>query len=178
MQRQIALLRGINLGGRRRIAMADLRYVVEARGYGDVRTHLQSGNVVLSTDAPPAAVERDLEHAIREALRVDTRVLVRTRDELAGIVARNPLADVADDPRRYQVNFLAEEPDPRRVDELAAQALGPERFAIDGRELYAWHPNGVQRSVLAKFVADGRLGVVATARNWSTVTRLLELADA
>jgi uncharacterized protein (DUF1697 family) len=176
MTRQVALLRGINLGSVRRVAMADLRDVVAGCGYGDVRTVLQSGNVVLSSDAAPEEVARELEHAILAKLGVDSRVLVRTRDELAAVVARDPFGDVADDPRRYQVSFLSAEPDARLVRDLAAEDVAPERFVVHGREVYAWHPNGIQRSPLARLLSEDRLGVAATARNWNTVTKLLALA--
>ena len=91
--------------------------------------------------------------------------------------ARNPLGDVATDPKRYQVSFLSAQPDPRAVREIAAVDVAPEEFVVSGREVFAWHPNGIQRSPLAKLLSERRLGVAATARNWSTVTKLLALAD-
>jgi uncharacterized protein (DUF1697 family) len=177
MTRQIALLRGINLGSRRRVAMADLRDLLTGLGYGDVRTLLQSGNVVLSSTASPARLERELGKQITSNLGVDTQVIVRTRDEIAAVIEHNPLAGVADDPKHYQVSFLSAEPDREVVRELAAVDVAPEQVAIRGREIYAWHPEGIQRSPLAKLISDRRLGVTATARNWNTVTKLLALAD-
>jgi uncharacterized protein (DUF1697 family) len=177
MARQIALLRGINLGSRRRVAMAELRDLLNGLGYGDVRTLLQSGNVVLTSTAAPARLERELEAQIAAGLGVDVQVIVRTRDELADVIEHNPLAGVADDPRRYQVSFLSAEPDREIVRELVAADVAPEQVAVRGREIYAWHPEGIQRSALAKLISDPRLGVTATARNWNTVTKLLALAD-
>ena len=104
-------------------------------------------------------------------------VVVRSRAELADVVARDPFAGIAGDPRRYQVTFLSAVLDPARAAELAAVALAPERVIVSGREIYAWHPSGVGPSALAKLLSDRRLGVTATARNWNTVTKLLELAD-
>src|SRR4051794_14376938 len=104
MARQIALLRGINLGSRNRVSMPELRDLLDGLGYGDVRTLLQSGNVVLPSGAGPAKVARDLEKAIAAKLGVESAVVVRTRDELADVIERNPLADVADDRKRYQVS--------------------------------------------------------------------------
>jgi uncharacterized protein (DUF1697 family) len=104
-------------------------------------------------------------------------VVVRTRDELADVVARDPLGEVADDPRRYQVSFLSGMPDAAVIRELEAQDVAPERFVVSGREIYAWYPSGIQRSPLARLLSDDRLGVTATARNWNTVTKLLALAD-
>jgi uncharacterized protein (DUF1697 family) len=175
--RQIALLRGINLARSRRVAMADLRELLAAHGYGDVRTHLQSGNVLLSSDLPPDRLADEVREAMAARFGMEIPVIVRTRDELAAVVERDPLRDVVDDPRRYQVNFLAAEPDPEAVRGLEAHDLLPERVAVVGREAYAWHANGIQRSPLAKLLSDGALGVTATARNWNTVTKLLELAE-
>jgi uncharacterized protein (DUF1697 family) len=177
MAQHIALLRGINLGSQRRVAMADLRELLMRLGYGDVRTHLQSGNALFTSKASPARIRRELEQAVAADLGVDAQVVVRTRDELAEVVERNPLGDVATDPKRYQVSFLSAEPDPRAVREIAAVDVAPEEFVVSGREVFAWHPNGIQRSPLAKLLSERRLGVTATARNWSTVIRLLDLAD-
>jgi len=177
MPRQIALLRGINLGSTRRVRMAELRALVEDLGYEDVRTLLQSGNVVFSSDDEPAAVAGMLEKEIAARLGVETDVMVRTRDELADVIERNPLAGVADNPKRYQVSFLSAQPDPERTRALAEVDVAPERFVVSGREVYAWHPDGLQRSRLVRLLGDKDLGVTATARNWNTVTKLLELAD-
>ena len=104
-------------------------------------------------------------------------VIARTRDELAAVVERNPLADVARNPKRYQVSFLGGELDDSLVEQLAALAGRGERLVADGRELYAWHPDGVARSKLWAKLAGAGLGVKATARNWTTVTALLAMAD-
>jgi len=176
MPRQIALLRGINIRSVRRVSMPELRELLTDLGYDDVRTVMQSGNVVLGSDKSPDGVARDLEKQLAERLGVETDVIVRTRDELARVVERNPLADVATDPRRYQVSFLAAKPGAEVVRELSKLDVEPERVVVSGREVYAWHPNGLQRSPLAKLLTDKELGVTATARNWNTVTKLLELA--
>jgi uncharacterized protein (DUF1697 family) len=178
VMRQIVLLRGVNLGARNRIAMPELRRALEGAGFGDVRTYLQSGNVVLSSDLAADELARRCEREIADAFDLDIDVVVRTRSELARVVRRNPLADVAVDPKRYQVSFLSAPLDRERVRELAALAAPEERFVAAGRELYAWHPAGVARSRLWARLAGRNLGVTATARNWTTVTKLLELADA
>ena len=177
LARQIALLRGINVGSHRRVAMGDLRELLTGLGYGDVLTLLQSGNVVLTSDARPEQLAAELERQIAANLGVDPQVVVRSREELAAVVRLNPLRDVADDPKRYQVSFLSGAPKPDVVRELAAADVAPEQVIVDGREIYAWHPGGVQRSPLVKLLSDRRLGVTATARNWNTVTKLLELAS-
>jgi uncharacterized protein (DUF1697 family) len=173
----IALLRAINLGPSRRIAMADLRVLLDERGYGPVRTHLASGNVLLHSDAAPAELARELEQHLTDAFKLAVPVVVRSRDELADVVSRNPLGGVAAaDPRRYQVTFLSQTPPADLVARIAAAAVAPERVEVSGREVFAWHPDGIG-SALAKLLASPRLGVTATARNWNTVTALLALAD-
>ncbi|HEY7196436.1 MAG TPA: DUF1697 domain-containing protein [Gaiellaceae bacterium] len=177
MGRQIVLLRGINLASKRRVGMAELRKLLEAHGYDDVRTHLQSGNVVLTSRASPSALKRKLEKELADGLRMEIEVFVRTRDELADVVKRNPLGKVADNGSRYIVYFLSAKPSAKVVKELAEADIGPDRVAASGRELYSWHPNGLQRSPLAKLLSGDRLGVSATNRNWNTVTKLLAIAD-
>ncbi len=176
MPTQVALLRGINVGAHKRIAMADLRKLLTELGYGDARTLLQSGNVVLSAEAKPDDLASELEREIVAKLGVKTSAVVRTRKELAAAVARDPLGDVVDRPKLYQVSFLSAKPDSQVMGEIAALDIAPERFVHVGREIYAWHPLGIQRSPLAKLLSDKRLGVTATARNWNTTVKLLELA--
>lgn len=175
MSRYVVLLRGINVGSRRRVAMADLRTLVTAAGYGDVRTHGQSGNVLLSSERSPEALSADIEGVLLDGLGMDLRVVVRASEELADVVARNPLAGVVDDQRRYHVSFLSALLDERRTHELGGVDVAPERVVLSGREIYSWHPQGIHESRLAKLLTDRRLGVTVTARNWNTVTALLEL---
>jgi len=175
-KRQIVFLRGINLGSRNRISMAELRAALTDFGYEDVRTHLQSGNVLLTTAAMPAKLQRDIGREIAKRFGIDVEVVVRTRAELAAVVKRDPLGDVATNRSRYLVNFLAAKPAAAAVRELNKADVSPEQFVVSGRELYAWLPGGVQRSKLNPLI-ERTLGVSATARNWNTVERLLELAD-
>jgi uncharacterized protein (DUF1697 family) len=177
MASRIVLLRGINLGSTNRIAMPALREALAEAGFDDVRTYLQSGNVVLTSRAAPATVARKCKAAIADRFELDIDVVVRTRDELAEIVRRDPLGDVATDPKRYQVSFLSAKPAAEVVRKLEALAVDGERLVASGRELYAWHPKGVARSKLWAALAGRGLGVTATARNWTTVTKLLELAE-
>jgi uncharacterized protein (DUF1697 family) len=176
MDRHIALLRGINLGATRRVAMKDLRERLEAAGYEDVRTLLQSGNVVLGAAEAGATLERDLAAVLRDAFGIDIPIVVRTRDELAEVVARDPFAGRSLDPKLYQVSFLSDEPEPTRVRALEDAVVAPEEVVVLGREVYGWHPGGIARSDLAKLITAKRLGVEVTARNWSTIAKLLDLA--
>src|SRR4051794_32314142 len=135
MPTQIALLRGINLGSNRRIAMGELRELLTGHGYDDVRTLLQSGNIVLSTRLGPEKLARTLERQIAEGLGVDPAVIVRSRDELAAVVDANPLRGVADDPKRHTVYFLSGEPDADAVRSLLEADVAPEAVAAQGREI-------------------------------------------
>jgi uncharacterized protein (DUF1697 family) len=175
--RQVALLRGINIGSRNRIAMPALREALGDAGYEDVETYVQSGNVVLSAGEKAAALEGSLERLIEEHFGLAIPVVVRTRAQLARVVKLNPLGDVASDPKRYQVAFLRGKLPREAAEALNAAAVEPEQVVINGREVYAWHPDGVARSKLWATVASKRLGVDATARNWTTVTTLLEMAS-
>jgi uncharacterized protein (DUF1697 family) len=175
--RYVVLLRGINLGSRNRIPMAELRESLAEAGFKDVQTYLQSGNVVLSSGAKPENVARKCERQIAARFGLDIPVVVRTRDELAGVVHRNPLEKVAKNPKRYQVSFLAANLGAEAMIKLAAAAAPSEQFVVSGREVYAWHPSSIGRSRLWTLLAGQGLGVTATSRNWTTVTKLLELAD-
>ena len=123
------LLRGINIGPRNRIPMPALRELFTSAGFDDVRTYLQSGNVVLSSDADSERLAQECERRIAQAFGLNVDVLVRTRDELARVVRRNPLGEVAVNPKRYQVTFLESELMPDVVDELAALAVAEQAIA-------------------------------------------------
>jgi uncharacterized protein (DUF1697 family) len=157
--------------------MPKLREALGEAGFREVQTYLQSGNVVLSSAAKPETVARKCERAIADAFGLEIPVVVRTRAELAKVVERNPLGDVARNPKRYQVTFLDGKLDPKVVKKLEAAAAKSERFVVSGREVYAWTPAGVARSKLWALLAGRTLGVTGTARNWTTVTALLALAD-
>jgi uncharacterized protein (DUF1697 family) len=176
MSTQIVLLRGINLGPRRRVPMSELRDVLTAAGLRDVRTYVQSGNVVLSTDVTPEHLSIQCRGLIAERFGFDVPVIVRTAAELEAVLARDPLGALVTEPKRYQVVFLSDELPADALAGLAGQAADGERLAAHGRELYAWHPAGIARSKLWNTLAGPALGVTATARNWLTVQALVALA--
>jgi uncharacterized protein (DUF1697 family) len=177
MAQHILLLRGINLASRNRIAMPELRAALTEAGFDDVRTYLQSGNVVLSSPAKADDVVRKVERLIAKEFGLDVPVVSRTRTQLAKVVAANPLQNVAKNPKRYQVSFLAEKPSRNVIRRVEEAAVPPEQVVAVGREIYAWHPETVARSRLWTLLAGQRLGITATSRNWTTVTTLLALAD-
>ena len=177
MARLVVLLRGVNLVRRNRIAMPAFREALEEAGYEDVSTYVQSGNAVLSSRKSAKRVQSEIGQLLADRFGLDVAVLVRTRAELAAVVERNPFGKVATDPKLYQVTFLEVAPSAEVLHKLEAAAAGKERVAQVGRELYAWHADGVGRSKLAALMAGKGLGITATARNWTTVTKLLEMVD-
>jgi uncharacterized protein (DUF1697 family) len=155
--------------------MPELREALGEAGYGEVRTYVQSGNIVLESGEAAEEIGRKVERVIAQRFGLDIPAVVRTQKELAAVVKRNPLAKVASDPKRYQVSFLASELDPEKLKELNTVATESEQLVAKGRELYAWHPDGVARSKLWAKLAGTGLGVTATARNWKTVQTLLDM---
>jgi uncharacterized protein (DUF1697 family) len=175
---RVALIRGINVGKAKRVAMADLRAELERIGYGDVRTLLNSGNVVFTVPAkrkgdPAARVEEVLE----KRLRVPARVIVLTAAELAAAVDGNPLLDRAEsDPARFLVAALAERVDRKGLAALARQDWAPDAFALGKRVAYLWCADGILVSkLLAPF--NRATGDGATTRNWTTMVKLRALAE-
>ncbi|HEX8825263.1 MAG TPA: DUF1697 domain-containing protein [Archangium sp.] len=174
--RQVALLRGINVGRAKRIAMADLRALVEGLGYTDVKTLLNSGNVVFTAPAKAKgnAASR-IEAGITQELGVSSRVTVLTATELASVVAENPLQKVATEPSRLLVTFLSNPADRSKLEPLMRRDWGSEVLALGARAAYIWCPEGILASQLPEAV--GRvLGDAATTRNWATVMKLHALA--
>jgi len=170
--RHVALLRGINVGKARRIAMADVRSLVSTLGYREVRTLLNSGNVVFTV---PRGVRGDPAVRIHEALAsrlgVSARVLVLSAAELGTVVAENPLGAVADNPSRLLVTILANPADRARLVPLGRQDWAPDALALGSRAAYLWCAGGILQSRLAE-AAHRLLGDAATARNWATITKL------
>ncbi|WP_224367990.1 DUF1697 domain-containing protein [Hyalangium versicolor] len=178
MARYIALLRGINVGGNKKVPMAQLRALMEGLGYTGISTLLQSGNAVFtSKEKSSAKVIKQLEAAIAEEFGFEVSVVLRTRDELAAAIQANPLPGAEEDPSHFLVTFLSAMPEPKRLQAINPAAYLPDEFRAVGREIYARFPNGIGTSKLATVFTEAKLGVVPTGRNWNTVKKLLELAD-
>ena len=170
----VALLRGINVGRAKRIAMADLRALVESLGYREVRTLLNSGNVVFSGDARTAGPR--IEKALASRLGVSARVTILSGAELAAVVAGNPFGKIATNPSRYLVAFFPDPAAARKLAPLLKERWEPEAIVIGRRVAYMWCPESILESPL--FEGVGRIakdGV--TTRNWATVTKLHALAS-
>ena len=176
-QRYVALLRGINVGGKNRLPMADLRDIFTAAGCGAVRTYIQSGNAVFeATQDLAEAVPETVALAIGERFGYETSVIVRSGEELRRIAASNPF-DTSGDPRFLLVAFLLDTPTADSVSRLDPDRSPPDEFAVRGSNVYLRYPNGVARSKLTNEYLAGQLQTVSTMRNWRTVLRLLEMVD-
>jgi uncharacterized protein (DUF1697 family) len=167
--RRVALLRGVNVGGRT-VPMAGLREAFEQLGHTNVRTYIQSGNVVFDAKGSTPEVRSALERAIDETFGLAVTVLLRTPAELAKVVAQNPYG-----PDAY-VTFLEVVPDRHRVAALDPVAFAPDEFRVIGREVFLRCPNGYGRTKINNTFFEKKLAIRATTRNWRTVETLLEWA--
>ena len=175
--RYVALLRGINVGGRNRLPMADLREVFTAAGCAEVRTYIQSGNAVFeATHDLAEAVPELVTQAIRHTFGYDTVVVVRSSEEVRRVATSNPF-DTSGDPRLLHVAFLKDTPIAEAVSSLDPDRSPPDEFVVRGRDVYLRYPNGVARSKLTNEYLASRLQTVSTMRNWRTVLKLLEMVD-
>ena len=173
----VSMLRGINVSGRNRIPMADLRALYERHGHSDVTTYVQSGNVVSRAASRGAlAVERAIGRAIADDLGLDVVVLVRTPAQLTTVLDANPFVDAGADPTALHVTFLAAAPAKAKVSALDGDAYSPDVFHVHGREAYLWCPDGYGRTKINNAWFERKLGVAATTRNWKTTTQLRLLA--
>jgi uncharacterized protein (DUF1697 family) len=169
--RFVALLRGVNVSGHRKVPMAELRGLCESIGLGDARTYLQSGNVVFTSEVAPAAVGRALEAAIEAELGVTTT-------ESSASVEHNPFLRASGGTESLYVTFLAAGAAPARravLDQTEVDA-GPDEFAVSGTEVYLSCPGGYGRTKLNNSFFERRLAVTATTRNWKSVVALAEMA--
>jgi uncharacterized protein (DUF1697 family) len=184
MPRYVALLRGINLGGRNRVAMADLRRLTEALGHTEVATYINSGNVIFTSPHTDCGALADaLERAIAESLAVRPTVVVLSRADLAQVIADNPFPDEPD-PRRLHAVFRRLHLAPEAIAAVGearqrARAKGSRDEAVPvGRALFLHTPDGLGRSELAAQLSRSGVQADGTARNWATVTRLAAMLGA
>jgi uncharacterized protein (DUF1697 family) len=176
MTRYVVLLRGINVGKAKRIAMADLRALLTDRGFTDVKTVLQSGNaVVTGPDADPDEHAATVRAGIAERFGMDVRCLVLTGERLHAIVDGHPFAEIADNGSRMFAHVLSAAPDPALLAEHDPVALDPEHTRLGDRVLYQWCPNGLLEAPQVGVYVEKQLGVTVTARNWNTTTKLAGL---
>jgi uncharacterized protein (DUF1697 family) len=176
-RRYVVLLRGVNVGGRGKLPMAQLREICTSLGCTNVSTYIQSGNVILDSELSAERLVEALESALHEAVGFTPRVVVRTPSELSEVLAGNPYPDTED--RYLHIGFMTAKPPAKALAELGDIDVSPEGYRIVGREVYLNYVEGAGRSKkLGKVPFERKLGVGITARNLRTVQKLVSLAEA
>jgi uncharacterized protein (DUF1697 family) len=176
----ISMLRGVNVGGHNKIKMDQLRAVYESLGFRDAQTYIQSGNVVSRADKrDPATACTRIEKGIERNFGFRPSVIVRTASELREVIVRNPFAKRSGiDASRLLVAFLASSPAADALDKVLKMKCEPEELRVSGRELFIYFPNGMARPTLPLATVERTLKISFTGRNWNTVRKLLEMAEA
>ncbi len=172
----IAMLRGVNVGGRR-IKMDALRKLCPALRLRDACTHLQSGNLVFRADGEGAAIARRLETAIEREFGFHSDVIVRTTEEIREVISRSPFGARGLEPSKILVYFLAGEPSAEARTKISRMETSPEELHMHAREVFIYFPNGMARPKLSMAAVDRALQVPGTGRNWNTAVKLLEIAE-
>jgi len=174
--RYVALLRGINVGGKNKVSMERLREIAAALGFTNVKTYVNSGNLAFDTkksDNKKLALK--VHNAIEKELGLDISIMVRSIDEIAGVVAKNPYIGQFDNHKDVHVIFLDREFSKDEKELLLAQANDKEMITVDGRTIYCFLKISIIDSALGKGFIDRKLKIPATARNWRTVEKLANL---
>ncbi len=174
----VALLRGVNVGGKAKVPMPTLRSAIEDVGATDVRTYIQSGNVVFrASDAVARRVPAAIAAAIEKKLGFRVPLVMRTAAELDDVTRNNPFLHAGADPRALHVSFLGDAPAAAKVAALDPNRSPGDKFVVRRREIFLHCPNGVGKTKLTNQYFESRLGTPSTARNWRTVLALLEMAS-
>lgn len=176
MTTRVALLRGINLAGHNKVAMADLRQLATQLGLEDPATYVQSGNLVFETELDEDGTVAALEEALEDRFGFQIPVICRSAEEFDGVATAHPFSDLGLDDRLLQVGFLDREPAEAAEDLIDIGQHAPDRLLGDGREVYLAYPNGSARSKLDHALLERKLGASVTLRNWRTVSKLAALA--
>jgi uncharacterized protein (DUF1697 family) len=175
----ISLLRGVNLGGHRKVKMDELRALYESIGFEDVQTYINSGNVLFRTAGRDLVrLRKRIEDAIERTCGFRSGVILRTPSDLRSVIARNPFAARPGmDASKLAIHFLAADPTAEARQQVLAINAAPEELRIHGRELYVYYPNGMARPKLSLPMVEKTLQTSGTSRNWNTVRKLLEMAE-
>jgi len=175
MTRYALLLRGVNVGRKNSLPMAELRSMLAGIGCADVRTYVQSGNAVFGTTLGAAELTRSIEAALQRYMRRPIATTLRTRTQMKTILGANPFTKIATNPAYLCVTFLSHAPIKSELAPLLAEDWKPELFEAKRKEIYTWHPNGQGRSPLAAALGKLPLRGAVTTRNWNTVLKLSEM---
>ena len=183
MPTHIALLRGINVAGHKMVAMSDLRALVATLGFANVRSLLQSGNLVFRSEGRTAArtsaeIEQLLEAELKKRLKLETDFFVRSAAEWKAVIAKNPFRKEAErDPAHLVAMFLKDSPAAKQVAALEQAIVGREKFRVEGRLAYIVYPDGIGDSKLTNALIDRKLETRGTGRNWNTVLKLAAISE-
>jgi len=179
MNTYISLLRGINVSGRNKIKMADLRGLYESLGFTAVQSYLQSGNVVFtSAETNRDAIRQSIEAAIREAYGFTVPLFILDAADLEQVFTGNPfLTGDSEDPAKLHVTFLAPKPSPEMLGNLTPPANSSDEFHVTGEWAYLFCPNGYSRTKLSNAFFERKLKTTATTRNWKTVSALRNMVN-
>ena len=177
MTRYALLLRGVNVGTKNSLPMAELRAMLVKIGCSGVQTYIQSGNAVFGTKLRPTEATKAIERALEHFMGRPIATALRTHRQMKAIAGANPFAKVATNPAYLCVTFLSHVPTESDMAPLYEEDFDSELFHVAGREIYTWHPNGQGRSPLAAAVGKLSLRGAVTTRNWNTVLKLLDMLD-
>jgi len=180
MQTFISILRGINVSGQKKILMSDLKTLYENLKFKDVKTYIQSGNVVFKSDSkiPDVQLAGKIEKAISAKYNFEVPVIIRTKDELEKIISQNPFAKEKNiDLKKLHVTFLSETPEKEKATQIKEVDFSPDQFLIKGKEIYLHIPSSYGETKLSNKFFENKLKVSATTRNWNTVNKLFEMAS-
>lgn len=178
MSIHIALLRGINVSGQKKIKMAELRVHMEDLGFGHVRTYIQSGNILLESDEFAEVIEEMIAGKIQEVYGFEVPVMVKSPADLKAAIAENPFKeDPEKDTKRFYLTFLAEEPAAEQVAHLATYDFPPEEYHLSGKVVHFYSPDSYGRAKMNNNFFEKKLKVRATTRNWRSTLKLIEMAE-
>jgi uncharacterized protein (DUF1697 family) len=177
MKKFIALLRGINVSGQKKIKMSDLKLLFEEMGFKDVQTYIQSGNVIFSSkEISVDKLELKISSAIKRKFGFDVQVIILSQEEIEYTLKNNPFIKRKKEDDRLYVTFLSNAPSKENIQRLNSTDYSPEEYIIDGKLVYLYLPNGAGKAKINNNLFENKLKVDGTTRNWKTVNALSELA--
>ncbi len=177
MNRKIAILRGINVGGKRKILMADLKALCEKLGWKQIKTYIQSGNVIFDSVESNSELESTLEKAIVEKFGLDVPVIVRSSKELQDSIDKNPFFSKDADINQLHLTFLKEKPANENIEKVFTYNYEPDKFKVDNKDVFLFCEGKYHQSKLTNNLFEKKLKVGATTRNWKTVLKLREISQ-
>ncbi|SMG48820.1 Uncharacterized conserved protein, DUF1697 family [Marivirga sericea] len=177
MSNKLAILRGINVGGKRKILMADLKSLCEKLGWKEVSTYIQSGNVIFKSEKENEDLGKELTDGVLEQFGFEVPVLVRNSEEFQNSIEKNPFYNSQADITKLHLTFLKENPQDEDLQQIKLLGCEPDQFAVDGKDVFIYCEGKYHQSKLTNNFFEKKLKVGATTRNWKTVLKLLDLAS-